>query len=153
MANGVKVYSIKINGIESSIKDVNKLSESLENLDTVAAKSGSGSSSSMSSEMKDATKSTEKLAKEYEKLNSIISGQRDEVMKLHQLQKDATNARKADMAAARLEADDYGNTMAGLKEKLADIKHVMQFAEIGSNEFNTLIVYSSLTSSHVAILA
>ena len=30
MANGVKVYSIKINGIESSIKDVNKLSESLE---------------------------------------------------------------------------------------------------------------------------
>ena len=132
--NGEKVYSIKINGVEKSIESVDALLKLIDQLSSRIGDVGKEESAGL----KEATKSTDKLAKEYEKLNSIISGQRDEVMKLHQLQKDATNARKADMAAARLEADEYGNTMAGLKEKLADIKHVMQFAEIGSKEFETL---------------
>ena len=132
--NGEKVYSIKINGVEKSIESVDALLKLIDQLSSRIGDVGKEESAGL----KEAAKDTDKLAKEYEKLNSIISGQRDEVMKLHQLQKDATNARKADMAAARLEADEYGNTMAGLKEKLADIKHVMQFAEIGSKEFETL---------------
>lgn len=138
MANGEKVYSIRINGISQSIKDVDKLAESLEKLDDAAAGSGSGSSKGMASDLKESAKATDELAKKYEKLNSIISGEKDEMMEVNRLIKDATKAREVGLAAQRLEADEYGNTLVGLRQKLSDIKKAMTELDVDSNEFATM---------------
>ena len=139
MVNGTKEYRIVINGVQESTTQLDNLLKVLDNIEARMSDLGkSGSGAGVSSTMASTSKAADELGKKYEKLNELIGGQRDELMEVNRLIKEATKAREADAAAERLAADNYGNTMAGLKQQLADVKTAMQFAEIGSDEFNTL---------------
>ena len=136
--NGVKEYKIVINGIEQSTTQVDALLKRLDQLDKRLADLGGKESTAMADSIKETSKATDELTKKRQKLAETISGERDEILKTNQILKDATNARQIALAAQRLEADEYGNTLSGLRLKLSDIKKAMTELDVNSNEFEVM---------------
>ena len=142
MADGKKEYSIVINGITQSVSEVdallsklNQLEQRMQNLQARPAVSVGGSSKDLTEQ----DKLLSQIAQKYEKLNSLITGEADELMQVNLALKEEKKNREASLSSARLEADNYGNTMADLKKRLADVKKVMNFEEIGSDRFKELV--------------
>ena len=148
MADNKKIYSIQINGIDQSIKQVDALSDALQFLDKKIKELESRSVSITSSNSggggnRTAELNTEdKLLKQIQSTEQqIIDARREDYQSLlaqKDLLKDITNEAKQRAAAERLLVGNYGNTMNGLKQELSDIKTVMQATDLGSNKFDEL---------------
>ena len=151
MANGIKTYKIVINGVQESIDAVKSLNEQLKSLEdrikvleskTINIKAtsststtGGGSKSSSVGQLSE----EEKLLKQIEQTERKIKAYSKDIYQNYMASKDqlkeVLNDQKQIAAQERLQANTYSNTMQGLKEKLADIKNVMQTTDIGSDIF------------------
>lgn len=146
MANGVKNYKIVINGLQESINAVESLNKQLDALEqrinALQTKSinisGGGSASSRTS-TKSQLSEEERLAKQIEQIDKKRQAYSKEIYQNYLAAKDVlketVNDQKQIAASERLQANNYTYTMEGLKQKLADIKQVMQTSEIGSDMF------------------
>lgn len=149
MADNKKIYSIQINGIDQSIKQVDALSDALQFLDKKIKELESRSVSITSSNSgvgggnRVAELSTEdKLLKQIQSTEQQIRDARREdyqsLLAQKEILNDITDEAKQRAAAERLLVGNYGNTMNGLKQELADIKTVMQATDLGSGKFDEL---------------
>lgn len=144
-----RTYKIEINGINQSIKQVDALSDALQFLDKKIKELESRSVSITSSNSgvgggnRVAELSTEdKLLKQIQSTEQQIRDARREdyasLLAQKDILKDITDEAKQRAAAERLSVGNYGNTMKGMKQELADIKSVMQTTDIGSDKFDEL---------------
>ena len=148
MADNKKIYSIQINGIDQSIKQVDALSDALQFLDkkikelesrsVSITSSNNGGGSNRISEL-----STEdKLLKQIQSTEQQIRDARREdyqsLLAQKDILKETKDIQEQRAAAERLSIGGYGNTMKGLKEELSDIKKVMQTTDLGDEKFQEL---------------
>lgn len=142
-----KVYSIQINGIDQSIKQVDALSDALQFLDKkikeLESRSVSVTSTQSGNGNRNADLQTEdKLLKQIQNTEQQIRDARREDYQSLLAQKDVlkaiTDQAKQRAAAERLSVGNYDNTMKGLKQELADIKSVMQTTDLGSEKFQEM---------------
>ena len=143
-----RTYKIEINGIDQSIKQVDALSDALQFLDKKIKELESRSVSITSSNSGGGGNRTAELNTEDKLLKQIQSteqqirdARREDYQSLlaqKDLLKDITNEAKQRAAAERLLVGNYGNTINGLKQELADIKTVMQATDLGSGKFDEL---------------
>ena len=149
MADNKKIYSIQINGIDQSIKQVDALSDALQFLDKKIKELESRSVSITSSNNgvgggnRISELSTEdKLLKQIQSTEQQIRDARSEdyasLLAQKDILKDITDEAKQRAAAERLSVGNYGNTINGFKKELADIKTVRQATDIGSAKFDEL---------------
>ena len=148
MADNKKIYSIQINGIDQSIKQVDALSDALQFLDKKIKELESRSVSITSSNSGGGGNRTAELNTEDKLLKQIQSteqqirdARREDYQSLlaqKDILKDITDEAKQRAASERLLVGNYGNTMNGLKQELSDIKTVMQATDLGSNKFDEL---------------
>ena len=147
MADNKKIYSIQINGIDQSIKQVDALSDALKFLDTkikeLESRNVSVSSSNGGNGNRNADLQTEdKLLKQIQSTEQQIRDARREdyqsLLAQKDLLKDITDQAKQRAAAERLSVGNYANTMKGMKQELSDIKSVMQTTDLESDTFNNL---------------
>lgn len=145
--DGKKIYQIQINGINESINAVEalnkKLSElesrikALENSSLKISTSSNSSSSGRSS--KSALTEEEKLARQIEQIDAKRETYGKRIYQNYLAAKDVLKETVEDQkqlaAQERLQANNYTNTMKGMKDKLADIKNIMQTTDIGSDLF------------------
>ena len=151
MANGTKTYKIIINGIEESIKGVDNLNKQLDDLEkrisavenrtiNVRTSAGGGSAASSLSE-------EEKIQKQIYETQQKIAVARSENAKalaqekeqLKQINKEVQTEAKATVSLNKIGGGEtYSNTMLGLKERLKDIKQVMQTTDLDSDMFKQL---------------
>lgn len=142
MAN-IKEYQIKINGITESISAVDSLNKKLENLEQrintintskVSSSAGGSSSSSNASSLSE----EEKLAKQIEQIDQKREAYSKEIYQNYLKGKDALSEtvklQKENVAAERLTANNYANTMQGMKQHLADIKAVINVTDLGDTD-------------------
>lgn len=143
--DGKKVYQIQINGITESANAVEALNKQLDALSArikaleksnvkISATSSGGSSKSMDEEAK--------LAKQIEQIDEKRKAYSKEIYQNYLAAKDVLKETVKDQqqiaASERLQAKNYGNTMAGLKQELADIKSVMQTTDLGDSKFQEM---------------
>lgn len=149
MADNKKIYTIQINGIDQSIKQVDALSDALQFLDKKIKELESRSVSITSSNSgvgggnRVAELSTEdKLLKQIQSTEQQIRDARREdyqsLLAQKEILKDITDETKQRAATENLSVGNYGNTINGLKQELSDIKTVMQATDLGSGKFNEL---------------
>lgn len=148
MADSKKIYTIQINGIEQSIKQVDALSDALQFLDkkikelesrsVSITSSNNGGGSNRISEL-----STEdKLLKQIQSTEQQIRNARREdyqsLLAQKEILKETKDIQTKRAATERLTANNYSNTIAGMKQELADIKTVRNFTDVTSQEFDKL---------------
>ena len=148
MADNKKIYSIQINGIDQSIKQVDALSDALQFLDKKIKELESRSVSITSSNNGGGGNRTAELNTEDKLLKQIQSteqqirdARREDYQSLlaqKDILKDITDEAKQRAAAERLLVGNYGNTMNGLKRELSDIKTVIQSTDLGDEKFQEL---------------
>lgn len=147
MADNKKIYSIQINGIDQSIKQVDALSDALQFLDKkikeLESRNVSVSSSNGGNGNRNADLQTEdKLLKQIQQTEQQIRDARREdyasLLAQKDILKDIVDETKQRAAQERLSSGNYGNTMKGLKQELSDIKTVMQTTDLGSDKFDEL---------------
>lgn len=147
MADNKKIYTIQINGIEQSIKQVDALSDALKLLDTkikeLESRNVSVSSSNGGNGNRNAELSTEdKLLKQIQSTEQQIANARSEdyqrLLEQKNILKDIVSEAQERAAAERLSSGGYGNNMKGLKQELSDIKKVMQTTDLGDEKFQEL---------------
>lgn len=148
MADNKKIYSIQINGIDQSIKQVDALSDALQFLDKKIKELESRSVSITSSNSGGGGNRTAELNTEDKLLKQIQSteqqirdARREDYQSLlaqKEILKDITDETKQRAAAENLSVGNYGNTINGLKQELSDIKTVMQATDLGSGKFQEL---------------
>lgn len=146
--DGKKVYQIQINGVTESINAIESLNKqlntldakvtSLENRNVKVKTSGGGSSTSTLSEEVALEKELNNLKNEGIKLDAKIEAAQSEIYKSVQATKDLYKETVADQKAMaaqeRLTADAYSNTMQGMKQKLADLKSVINTTDLGDSD-------------------
>lgn len=151
---GIKTYQIKINGVEESVNAVKSLEKELFNLEErikalesrtvnvrttgTAGTGGSSRTSNVSSLSEE-----EKLEKQILQTEAKREAYSKEIYQNYLASKEALSETVKDQkqlaASERLTANAYGNTMAGMKQELADIKAVMQTVDLGdTGEFDRL---------------
>lgn len=153
MADNKKIYTIQINGIDQSIKQVDALSDALQfldkkikdleskkvnlDVDTTTKDTSSKDTSRISN-----LQTEDKLLKQIKNTEEQIANARREDYARLQAEKDVlkeiTNEQKKRAAAERLTANNYSSTMAGMKQELADVKTVRNFTDVTSQEFDKL---------------
>lgn len=148
MADNKKIYSIQINGIDQSIKQVDALSDALQFLDkkikelesrsVSITSSNSGAGGNRAAELQ----TEDKLLKQIQSTEQQIREARREdyqsLLAQKEILKDITDEAKQRAAAENLSVGNYGNTINGMKQELADIKTVMQATDLGSVKFDEL---------------
>lgn len=149
MANGVKTYQIKIDGIDKSIDAVKSLEKELFNLEQkIAAVSkqavsvktsggGYGGGSTKTSNVSSLTEE-EKLEKQILQTEAKREAYSKEIYQNYLASKEALSEtvkdQKSVAASERLQAKSYSNTIAGMKQEFADIKEVMQTVDLGDSD-------------------
>ena len=155
-----KVYSIEIQGIQQSIDAVVALKEQLSQLDakiieieqrkinikgaidvntttTVEGSSGGGATRTLTEDVA-LQKELNKLKNEGIALDAKIEASQSEIYKRVQatkdLYKESIADQKAIAAQERLVANEYSNTMQGIKQKLADLKAAINTTDLGDND-------------------
>ena len=125
-------FTIKINGLQESVNAVDSLNRQLDILNQKTSKSSSSSSrsSSLSEE--------EKLARQIQQIDEKREVVSKEIYQNYLAAKDVLKAAEQDQkqlaASERLALDNYSNTMAGMKQHLADLKTAMQTMDLGDAE-------------------
>lgn len=153
MADNKKIYTIQINGIDQSIKQVDALSDAIQFLDkkikeleskkvNLEVDTTTKDTSSKDSSRISNLQTEDKLLKQIKNTEEQIANARREDYARLQAEKDIlkeiTNEQKKRAAAERLTANNYSNTMAGMKQELADVKTVRNFTDVTSQEFDKL---------------
>ena len=151
MADNKKIYTIQINGIQQSIDGVESLKKSLDSLDSrikelqsakvevnTTVQEPKQTRTSNTAALSEEDKLLKQIAQTEEKISAARSENYQQLLAQKDLLKEATNDAKQMAAQERLMADTYSNTMEGLKQKLADIKNVMQTTDLGGEEFKNL---------------
>ena len=113
--DGKKVYQIEINGIKESANAVDALNRKLNELD--------------------------KTLKSLEKANVSVgtSGSKSNGLSAQiAQQKELNKLKKEEVAQERLVANEYSNTMKGMKQQLADLKTVMNATDLGDESFGKM---------------
>jgi chromosome segregation ATPase len=148
MAN-TKEYKIVINGISEAINAVDSLNKKLESLEqrisavnSKKVSSGGGSTSSARANT-GALNEEAKLEKQIEQTEAKREAYSKEIYQNYLAAKEALNDTVKDQkqiaASERLQANNYSNTIRGMKQELADIKEVMQTVDLGDTaEFDRL---------------
>ena len=146
MANGVKTYEIRINGLDRAQSQVDALVRSLESLESrlnaLSSSSGGTSSRGNRSSSKQLTKEEANLRSIQKTQEQIAAAREDSystLIKERDALKEVREEQEAQLAAQRLSSDEYGNTMRGLRRQLSDIKKVMASTDLGSSQFQDLI--------------
>lgn len=150
MADGIKKYTIEINGIKESISDIDTLKESLKSLEeriiaisskavnistnSSSTSTGGGSKSSSTSSLSEEEKLERQIAQLEEKRIAYQKEIYQNYLAAKDVLKETTNDQKALAAQERLAANTYSNTMQGMKQELADIKQAMQTIDLGDGE-------------------
>ena len=144
MAN--KTYSIQINGLQESIKAVDALSASLESLEKKikalegkavnvgSNSSGGGSKSSSKAALSEEEKLERQIAQIDEKRVAYSKEVYQNYLAAKDVLKETVNDQKSIAASERLQAKTYSNTIAGMKQELADIKSAMQTVDLGDTD-------------------
>lgn len=146
-----KVYSIVINGVQESANAVESLNKQLSELENRikaleksnvkinASSSGGGSTSSGS---KSSLNEEEKLAKQIEQIDAKRQAYSKEIYQNYLAAKDVLDETVKDQkqisAQERLQANNYTNTMAGMKQELKDLKTVMNGTDLGDDAFKQM---------------
>lgn len=146
MANGTKVYNIKINGLTESVTAADALIQKLDQLQArldALSQAGvtkiSGINSKSNSELSDQEKLLNKIAEAESKIAQARDVNYKYLLKLKEELKEVNTEQKAVASADRLNDGAYNsNTMAGLKQQLKDIKQLMQTTDIDSDMFTEL---------------
>ncbi len=144
-----KVYSIVINGVQESVNAVealNKQLSELENRIKVLEKSNvkinAGGTSTSSSKSSSSLSEEEKIAKQIAQIDAKREAYSKEIYQNYLAAKDVlsetVNDQKAISAQERLQANNYTNTMAGMKQELADLKTVMNGTDLGDESFKKM---------------
>lgn len=144
--NGIKTFSIKINGIQESIDAVSALNKQLANLEQrinvlSSAKSvgtkvsgGGGTSSSSKSSLSEEEKLEKQILQTEAKREAYSKEIYQNYLAAKDILKETVQDQKQLAASERLSAGNYSNTMAGMKQELADIKSVMQTVDLGDTD-------------------
>ena len=133
-------YTIKINGLTESLNAVESLNKQLANLEqrmkainSSKVSTGGGSSASMGggvSNTVSAEKEINKLKQQQAQLNAKIAASQEDIFKAVDKTKAEYKAtledQKAIAAQQRVVDNQYTHTMVGMKQKLADLKQVIQ---------------------------
>lgn len=139
MAN-TKEYKIVINGLTESInavdalnKQLDKLEQRMNTLSSSRVSTGGGSSTS-----NNALSEEEKIQKQIEQIEEKRIAHSKEIYQNYLSAKDALKEveknQKAIVAGERVQTKTYANTIAGMKQELADIKATMQTVDLGDTE-------------------
>ena len=145
-----RIYTIQINGIKESIdavdalnKQLNALESRIKALESANVKvastptAGASSTSNLSQEVA-IEKELNSLKNEGTKLEAKQVAYQDEsyqkVLAQKDILKEIVNDQKAVAAQERLQADTYSNTMQGMKQKLADLKSVINTTDLGDGD-------------------
>ena len=156
MADNKKIYSIQINGIDQSIKQVDALSDALQFLDKkikeLESRSVSVTSTQSGNGNRNADLQTEdKLLKQIQSTEQQIRDARREdyqsLLAQKDILKDIVSEAQERAAAERLSSGNYGNNMKGLKQELSDIKKVMQTTDLGDEKFKELTDRASVLTN------
>lgn len=107
--DGKRIYSIQINGVSESINAVEALNKQLNDLE-----------SRMNSLEKNGLK--------------INGGSKSSLSEEVALQKELNKLKKEEAAQQRLVANEYANTMKGMKQNLSDLKSVINTTDLGDTE-------------------
>lgn len=148
MADNKKIYTIQINGIDQSIKQVDALSDALQFLDkkikelesrnVSVTSSSNGAGGNRAAELQ----TEDKLLKQIQSTEQQIRDARREdyqsLLAQKDILKDIVSEAQERAAAERLSVGNYANTMKGMKQELSDIKSVMQTTDLGSDKFQEL---------------
>ena len=144
MAN-TKEYSIKINGLQETVKQVDALSDSLQfleqrikNLEGKAVNLGGGSGASSTKSLQEQDKLLKQIQETEQKIRDARREDYQSLLAQKDILKDVTESAKERASAERLATNSYANTMKGMKQELADIKKVMQSTDLGSDKFKQL---------------
>lgn len=143
-------YKIVINGLTESISAVESLNKQLTALEQklntinatkVSAGTGGGGASRANTALsqEEATqREINKLKQQGAQLDAKIAAAQDHIYQrvdaTKQVYKEVIADQKAIAAQERLTADAYSNTMVGMKQKLADLKSVIQTTDLGDGE-------------------
>ena len=147
MADNKKIYTIQINGIDQSIKQVDALSDALQFLDKkikeMESRSVSVTASNNGGGNRAAELNTEdKLLRQIQSTEEQIANARREdyqsLLAQKDILKDIVSEAQERAAAERLSTGNYGNNMKGLKQELSDIKKVMQTTDLGDEKFQEM---------------
>lgn len=147
MADNKKIYTIQINGIDQSIKQVDALSDALKFLDTkikeLESRSVSITSSNSGGSSRNAELQTEdKLLKQIQQTEQQIRDARREdyqsLLAQKDLLKESKELQEQRAAAERLSTGNYDNTMKGMKKELSDLKKLFNTVDIGSDKFQEM---------------
>ena len=143
-----KVYTIEINGIKESTNAVEALNKQLNELENRIKKLESSNVKVNTSSSGGSSKSTSALSEEakLEKQIASIDAKREayskEIYQNYLAAKDVLDEtvkdQKAISAQERLQANNYTNTMAGMKQELADLKTVMNGTDLGDEAFGKM---------------
>ena len=138
-----KVYSIQINGLTESVKAVDALSASLDALEkkikaledksVKVGSSGGGSKSSSTSSLSEEAKLEKQIAQLEEKRIAHSKQIYQNYLAAKDVLSETEKDQKQIAASERLAAKSYSNTIAGMKQELADIKAVMQTVDVGDS--------------------
>lgn len=146
-----RIYTIKINGLEESIKAVDSLNNSLKLLEekinalqkitiNIGAKMPDTSTSSgVKTSSTSALSEEEKLERQIAQLEEKRIAHSKQIYQNYLAAKDVLAETEKDQkqlaAAERVQANNYSNTMEGIKQKLADLKSVHFTTDISTDEF------------------
>lgn len=151
MAN-TKTYQLKINGIQESMDAVEslhvkllKLEEKLKSLESAKVSIGSSNGGTSNASNISALSEEERIQKEInhlkeegQTLDAKIVAAQDEIYKrvsaTKDIYKETLNDQKQMAAQERLAANAYSNTIDGMKQKLADLKNVMNTTDLGDGD-------------------
>ena len=154
MAN-IKEYKIVINGLEESINAVDSLNKQLNALEAkikalesktikvnVVAPTVTSSGTSSKGSSKASMSEEEKLSKQIEQVDAKREAYSKKIYQNYLAAKDVLSEtikdQKAISAQERLQANTYTNTMAGMKQELADLKTVMNTTDLGDDAFKQM---------------
>ena len=146
--NGVKQYTISINGIQQSIDAVESLNKSLDTLekriDALAKKNVNVSTSGVKSgtdtnELKQEEALLKKIDQLHKKVAETEKKEYQELLHAKEELKEYQQIAKSIAAETNLsQGINDTNTMAGMKAQLHDIKAAMQFVDVDSDKFKQM---------------
>lgn len=147
MANGTKVYNITINGLKESVSQVDALITKLDNLQQRLDKISSmgiklnsgGGGGNVVQELTAEDKLFNSIYNTEVKIEEARNQNFQYLVKIKDELKQVTVEQKAAAAASKLEDNNYNlETVAGMKERLKDIKAALQTTNTGSDLFTQL---------------
>lgn len=123
-------FNIQINGITESVNAVDALNKQL---DALNEKTNKSSKSSRSSSLSEEEKIARQIQQIDEKREAVSKGIYQNYLAAKDVLKEAEQDQKQLAASERLALNNYTNTMAGMKQQLADLKAVMQTVDISDS--------------------